>query len=96
MEVRRVVLGETGWTAERGVKQACGSDSRKEEQRLVPGGSAGSEVIGEMQKARRKPGPGRKNGPVSTACVDSRVRECNMFMYSDPAVHPDKDFYACD
>ena len=31
--------------------------------------------VGGRMKARRKPGPNRKNGPVTKACIDSRVSE---------------------
>ena len=64
---------ETGWTEERHAKKASGSERGKEEPGLVSGGSADSGVIGTIQKARRKPGPSRKKGQVTKACIDSRV-----------------------
>ena len=68
----------TGWTDEGGVRQKGGSERGKEEAGVVSGGSADSAAMGALQKARRKPGPDRKNGPVTKACVDSRVSECTL------------------
>ena len=67
----------TFWTEERGVRQAGRSKRGKEEPGVVSRGSADNAGIGALQKSRRKPGPDRKSGPVTKACVDSRVRECN-------------------
>ena len=84
----------TGWTEERGVRQAGGFERGKEEPGVVSGGSADSAGIGALQKSRRKPGPDRKSGPVTKACVDSRVRECNVFCSS--ALFDQRLFYAYD
>ena len=69
---------ETGSTEERVFVQDGVSEKGKEEPGVVSGGSADSAAIGALQKARRKPGPDRRNGPVTKACIDSRVRECSM------------------
>ena len=65
----------TGWTEERGVRQVGVFERGDEEPWVVSRWSSDSAAIGTLQKARRKPGPDRKNGPVTKACVDSRVRE---------------------
>ena len=82
----------TGWTEERGVRQAGGSKRGREEPGVVSGGSADSAEIGALQKARRKPGPDRKSRPLTKVCVDSRVRECNVCTYSAPLLHSIRDF----
>ena len=41
----------------------------------LSGTSAESGDMGDRMKAQRKPGPNRKNGPVTKACIDSRVSE---------------------
>ena len=66
---------ETGWTDERGINEKGTSERGKEEAGVVSGGSADSTAMGALQKARRKPGPDRKDGPVTKACVDSRVSQ---------------------
>ena len=41
----------------------------------VSGASAESGDVSGRMNSRRKPGPNRKNGPVTKACIDSRVSE---------------------